>query len=302
MKLTACPKCHAQYDVEGVTGTFPCPCGSEVSATPPKARDAEVRRCSACGALVGDSERSCSYCGADVARAAERSGPVCPECYARNPERARHCVACGLAFAPQPARTRVEALLCPVCPERPNLAARQIGGMWLDECPSCLGLWAPGDVMDRLVEHIRERRGAGASATAPDRERRAPWQDRVAYRRCPECGATMLRKNFGRRSGVILDWCGSHGTWLDAHEMEDVAAFVLAGGLERGAHAAGDRGDWAQPADPARIVAMVAAERILAEERARSSEAARSFEREFDRKLSKGWRSIGDLLADLWKR
>jgi hypothetical protein len=50
------------------------------------------------------------------------------------------------------------------------------------------------------------------------------------------------------------------------------------------------------------MVAMVAAERILAEERARSSEAARSFEREFDRKLSKGWRSIGDLLADLWKR
>ena len=300
MKLTACPQCHAQYDVEGLTGEFACPCGARVSATPPVARDAEVERCSACGALVQDADRACSYCGADVVRLPERSGPVCPQCYARNPERARHCVSCGVEFAPQPVRANAAALHCPVCPERPHLTARQIGGIWLDECPSCLGLWAPGDVMDRMVQRIQNRRATDAAPK--ERERRAPWQERVAYRRCPECGATMLRKNFGRRSGVILDWCGSHGTWLDAHEMEDIAAFVLSGGLERSAPAPGERGDWALPADPARAAAMVAAERSLAEERARSREAARGFERDFERRLSKGWRSIGDLLSDLWKR
>jgi len=157
--------------------------------------------------------------------------------------------------------------------------------------------------MDRLVERIREQRRAAGAALAPsERERRAAWQERVAYRRCPECGANMLRKNFGKRSGVILDWCGGHGTWLDAHEMEDVAAFVLAGGLERSAAAEGSPADWALPADPARLQAMVAAERILAEERARSRDGARGFDRDFERKLSKGWRSVGDLLSDLLKR
>ena len=306
MKLTACPSCHAQYDVEGLSQTtFRCACGQEVSSTPPAARDSEVRRCAACGALVGDKERSCSFCRASVVREPERSGPVCPECYARNPERARHCVACGIAILPQPVRTSDVALACPVCPDRPDLAARQIGGMWVHECPTCLGLWAPGDVMDRLVERVREQRraaGVGAAASAPEHERRAAWQERVAYRRCPECGANMLRKNFGKRSGVILDWCGGHGTWLDANEMEDVAAFVLAGGLERAAASAGAEAGWAMPADPARLQAMVAAERILAAERARSHDTARGFDREFERRIRKGWRSVGDLLSDLLNR
>jgi hypothetical protein len=157
--------------------------------------------------------------------------------------------------------------------------------------------------MDRLVERVREQRRAAAGAAAPaERDRRAAWQERVAYRRCPECGANMLRKNFGKRSGVILDWCGGHGTWLDAHEMEDVAAFVLGGGLERAPGREGPAGDWALPADPARLRAMAAAERILAEERARSRDAVRGFDREFERKLRTGWRSVGDLLSDLLNR
>ena len=56
-------------------------------------------------------------------------------------------------------------------------------------------------------------------------------ETKVAYRRCPQCDQAMHRKNFGRRSGVILDWCGDHGTWLDAKELEQVAQFVLSGAL-----------------------------------------------------------------------
>lgn len=43
----------------------------------------------------------------------------------------------------------------------------------------------------------------------------------------------MHRKNFGGRSGVIVDVCTSHGTWFDAEELPRVLAFVEAGGLER---------------------------------------------------------------------
>jgi hypothetical protein len=43
----------------------------------------------------------------------------------------------------------------------------------------------------------------------------------------------MHRKNFARISGVILDWCRPHGTWLDANELEQISAFVVAGGMDR---------------------------------------------------------------------
>jgi Zn-finger nucleic acid-binding protein len=310
LKLVACPQCHAQFDVAGVSAeSVACPCGATLSAAPPAAKDVAVTRCAACGALVGETETTCSYCHAEVTRRPERAGPVCPECYARNPAGARHCTGCGVAFLPQPARVRSRSLECPVCPGVP-LVARNLGGLWVDECPMCLGLWAPGDVMDRLVDRVRERRRRDGAppASHATRERRAPWQAAVTYRHCPECKGAMQRRNFGRRSGVVVDWCGNHGTWLDAHEMEDIAAFVLGGGLEL--HPAGPTGPagpadpdagaartWSLPADPGRTAALLAAERILAEERARSEAERRAAEPGSTRML----RGIGDLLATLLK-
>src|SRR5438093_270457 len=226
MKLAACPKCHAQYDVADVLGeTVTCPCGATFPATAPAAVDAAVTRCAACGALVGDEERICSYCQATVTREPAPTGPVCPECYARNPERALHCTACGVAFLPQPVRKTGELLECPICPGV-QLAARSLGGLWVDECPMCLGLWAPGDVMDRLIDRVRERRRQEGPPPSDHihRNRRSRWQARIAYRKCPVCSGAMQRKNFAGHSGVVVDWCGSHGTWLDTHEMEDIAA------------------------------------------------------------------------------
>ncbi|MGE5175800.1 MAG: zf-TFIIB domain-containing protein [Hyphomicrobiales bacterium] len=252
-------------------------------------------RCAACGALVPDGAKVCAYCHAEIARRPEPSGPVCPECYAKNPVGARHCTSCGIAFSPQPVRATPDPLECPVCPGV-RLGARNLGGIWVDECPMCLGLWAPGDVLDRLVERVLERRRKEAPAAGAHHERRAAWQETITYRKCPGCGAQMQRKNFGRRSGVIVDWCGSHGTWLDAHEMEDIAAFVLEGGLDGEAATEGAAG-YALPADPTRAAALAAAERILAEERARN--APRPHEGELGPNTV--LRGIGDLIALLLK-
>ncbi|HEY6573096.1 MAG TPA: hypothetical protein VI198_07220 [Candidatus Eisenbacteria bacterium] len=298
LKLVACPKCHAQYDVADCAAeAVACPCGTTVPTATPVAKDLAVTRCAACGALVGDEETACSYCRAAVTRKPERAGPVCPECYARNPAGARHCTSCGIAFVPQPARTRTDTLECPACPGV-KLVARNLGGLWVEECPMCLGLWAPGDVMDRLVDRVREQRMRHGAPPAgrQQSERRAAWQAEVSYRHCPECRGAMQRKNFGRRSGVIVDWCGSHGTWLDAHEMGDIAAFVLEGGLERDP-AKAESVAWSLPADPARTAAILAAEQLLAEERARSLARDRDEPFGSERVL----RGFGDFIARLLK-
>ncbi|HKX45900.1 MAG TPA: zf-TFIIB domain-containing protein, partial [Planctomycetota bacterium] len=54
--------------------------------------------------------------------------------------------------------------------------------------------------------------------------------------RCPECQAQMQRANFQKRSGVIIDRCHEHGTWLDSDELERIAAYILGGGLGAGGY------------------------------------------------------------------
>jgi Zn-finger nucleic acid-binding protein len=40
----------------------------------------------------------------------------------------------------------------------------------------------------------------------------------------------MHRRNFGRKSGIIVDTCRSHGIWFDAHELDGVIRWVRNGG------------------------------------------------------------------------
>ncbi len=42
----------------------------------------------------------------------------------------------------------------------------------------------------------------------------------------------MQRKNYGRKSGVIIDICARHGMWFDLHELEELLGWLRAGGVE----------------------------------------------------------------------
>jgi len=106
----------------------------------------------------------------------------------------------------------------------------------------------------------------------------------------------MQRKNFARRSGVIVDWCGRHGTWLDADEVEDIAAYILAGGLERSAEAGDAVSAWRLPADAERVEGRMRAERLLAQERARSGRGWIGWEERAEGGVLRG---LGDLLSHL---
>jgi Zn-finger nucleic acid-binding protein len=43
----------------------------------------------------------------------------------------------------------------------------------------------------------------------------------------------MNRVNFGQISGVVLDVCKKHGTFLDSGELQRIVTFIQQGGLER---------------------------------------------------------------------
>jgi Zn-finger nucleic acid-binding protein len=234
LKLIACSACHTQYDVSEMApaATFECRCGVSLIATPPATTDAPAHRCSACGAIAREADEVCGYCGSGIVPYASPGSLICPECYARNLEDARFCLGCGVAFAPErPPSNRVD-LRCPCCDRW--MTSREVGGLEIQECPKCHGLWAPEDRFDSLVDRAaaaRKQMGDGA-AMAPRVDGGNPAAHRVEYRRCPACDALMGRRNYQKRSGVIIDRCPSHGTWLDAHELERIAGFVLSGRAE----------------------------------------------------------------------
>jgi Zn-finger nucleic acid-binding protein len=235
MRLVACPGCHAQYDVSGTEGgRFECPCGTTVAIGPVRAVDAVVRRCGSCGALLPEDGDTCAYCRARVDRRGELS-LICPECYARNARASRFCTACGVEFRPQPVPDGDGGVACVRCGTPTEL--RWIGGVAVHECAGCNGLWVPGtafdDLVNRAIEAWRREEPARLDVRAPRRAGGNPASARVEYRKCPLCGQVMARRNYRHTSGVIIDVCREHGTWLDADELERIAGFILSGGLDR---------------------------------------------------------------------
>ena len=245
MQLVACPVCHSQYDVTHVlTAQLTCGCGETIENRALRAIDAVIARCGSCGAQIAADAAACTYCDSEVVRDPDKLSLICPECFARNADQSRFCVACGVGFAPQPLPSDGRELPCPACDTR--MPPSQVAGIAVNECPGCHGLWVSGDHFDALVKRAAQLRGQRtAMDEAPRVQRGQPLARSVQYRRCPECDQFMLRTNFKRSSGVILDECRAHGTWLDADELEQVAGFILAGGktsaMLEDEHAAAER-------------------------------------------------------------
>jgi Zn-finger nucleic acid-binding protein len=237
LRLVACHNCHAQYDVtQFVEKQFRCRCGETVENRELQGVDASIHRCGSCGAQVAADSKHCDYCRSEIVRDGSQLSLICPECYGRNSESSRFCTACGVPFRPE--RIDIEGVELP-CPDCGCLmAVRDVGGVGINECPQCNGIWAPADTFDHLVlKACESARKAGVQAgLAPVADPRIrggnPLSARVQYRKCPVCEAFMQRANFRKRSGVIVDRCHSHGTWLDADELEQIAGFILAGGIE----------------------------------------------------------------------
>ncbi len=98
------------------------------------------------------------------------------------------------------------------------------GARAVEECSRCGGQFVGHDVLHRLCE---ERLQLGTKQAPQVPGRLGP----VRYLPCPDCQKRMNRKNFGERSGVVVDVCKDHGIWLDTGELPRVLAFVERGGL-----------------------------------------------------------------------
>ena len=184
--------------------------------------EAAALTCPQCGAAAGAHAVQCSFCRARLATTA------CSSCFGLVFVGSKHCAHCGAAIAAAEARSGERA-----CPRGCGTLHRvELGGVALDECAGCSGVWLVVEVFKRLCAE-EERRSVLLGAELQERTTPATATPTVRYVPCPDCARLMNRVNFGKRSGIIVDSCAKHGTWFDAHELRRVVEFVRDGGLDR---------------------------------------------------------------------
>jgi Zn-finger nucleic acid-binding protein len=98
-------------------------------------------------------------------------------------------------------------------------------------CGACGGAFVGNADLDALVrEHLPRETPPYTPAVAA----RLPMAPSVRYLRCPACDQAMNRRALFRTSGVVVDVCTAHGTWLDEGELAAALSFVASGGLDDG--------------------------------------------------------------------
>lgn len=185
--------------------------------------DAPGLHCPNCGAAVEPEAARCPFCRGRLATVA------CPSCFGLLFEGAAFCPSCGVRRSRAEGEP-AEGSACPGCAGL--FASVALGGITLLECAACDGVWVSADDFERLCAD-RESQAAILHRAGTQTARPARTERKVKYRPCPQCRKLMNRVNFGRISGAVVDVCRAHGTFLDSGELQQIAAFIREGGLQR---------------------------------------------------------------------
>lgn len=223
MFLLACPACSRQYDATGFDPRrkIRCRCGIllEVGFRGPLAVTGLA--CERCGGTVGADDASCPYCQAALSVTDRSATTLCPICFVRLADDARHCSQCGTALAPQVLTPLPEGVACPRCAG--ELRIRMLEDVDGIECASCGGIWLDPRDFEAFCRDAEARAEEEPTPSAPGP--RPLLEPHPKYIPCVRCGELMIRRQFshrGRSAGVVIDFCRDHGVWLDANELERI--------------------------------------------------------------------------------
>ncbi|MFK7986948.1 MAG: zf-TFIIB domain-containing protein [Sandaracinaceae bacterium] len=180
---------------------------------------ARALRCPSCGGWLESGMRHCTYCSVELASVR------CWRCFdlsfAGNPR----CAGCGATLGLEGDLGETGSN-CPDCKQALHLI--EVGEHRVKECTKCGGL----QVDHETLSHLTHARETESGVTMPGQVKRQSLQaGSVSYRGCPTCEVIMTPRNFGGRSGILIDVCKIHGVWFDEDELTHVLDFVASGGL-----------------------------------------------------------------------
>lgn len=142
-----------------------------------------------------------------------------------------HCPICEAGRGVKRRRAVVSACGCPRCGDA--MSDQDLDGATALMCPSCHGMFFPGEALETVLNKLRATCDPtdvdSALKDFKDRFRRE-LPENVRYKQCPVCEEPMIRRNYGTVSGVIIDVCYEHGTWVDENAFAELASFIVRGG------------------------------------------------------------------------
>lgn len=152
----------------------------------------------------------------------------CPACFSLELASGKACSQCAASLTLEGTEGPM-GVSCPRCED--ELVGVRVGEDFVGECLRCTGLFVAHEVLERITRRTEERAGIRLRPAAPA----ANVPETRPYLECPRCSAHMGRKQFGARSGIVVDVCARHGVWFDRDELALAIAFVDAGGLVQAA-------------------------------------------------------------------
>jgi len=163
--------------------------------------------CTHCSAPLQPNDRNCKYCG--VRNDVDLHGRVSYSSV--EAESDRHCPNCEIPL------------------ETIDL---KIGGQFhIERCRTCHGLFFDMGEIEEMLEHsVSNDSHINHELLTNVSKDRYKKPDSIKYRKCPVCQSFMARRNFGHRSGVVIDRCPKHGIWMDSGELIHLLEWKKAGG------------------------------------------------------------------------
>ena len=234
--LLRCRNCERRYQVaeDKIGRKFRCHCGAAIHVEEPKSHESPVVRCSACGGSREGDQTQCGFCGSDFTLHERDLHTVCAACLTRVSDRARFCHSCGERLEAESVGGEDPPWNCPACGDKSVLKSRRLGQEKISvaECQLCAGLWVGHGSFEQLTALAARQaelmRGTQQSPPAPVVAK--PNPEAARYRKCVQCGELMWRRNFFRRSGVVVDVCREHGIWFDDGELAQLLEWLSKGG------------------------------------------------------------------------
>ena len=231
MNLLACESCSRQYDVTHLEfgDLIRCSCDT-VSAVPAHTPlSVTALTCTNCGGIVKPDDKACPYCEAMLDKEAMKSTTLCPKCFTRIADDARHCSGCGIEIRPQALTPIPHDKVCPRC--QAELRIRALGISDVIECGGCQGIW----IRSGAFESICRDAVLNGAVPLPDWPKQPEINTPTGpfYIPCLQCDKLMQHRQFKhnqRTIGVIIDVCRSHGIWLDHRELERITQHIRESG------------------------------------------------------------------------
>ncbi len=166
---------------------------------------------------------------------------ICPYCKGKTSDQGFKCVHCGRKINPR-AQRPTTGISCPRCHSTTDVV--NLGGVHLDLCTHCHGLWFDRDELKQFKEIVQDSElNANIQEVLLELRQMEYGLQKDGYLNCPICHELMRRKNYEQISGIILDQCLKHGTWADHGDAVRLLEIIQDGSLDeikRKATALGD--------------------------------------------------------------